>query len=96
MSDIGPAGQRVAIPRSKALNLPILSGCSARVLYLHVVEGLQFTTHVVNFVIVHLLYFSQSLAHLVLPELAILRSGIAIDQRCQLLHLLHALKKDFL
>ena len=56
--------------------------------YLEIVEGLHLSAHRLNLVVVDGLDFSKRLAHLVLPELSVLRRRVAIRQRRQFLHLL--------
>ena len=55
---------------------------------LEAVGPFDLSTHRVQLVLVDLLNLSQSLSHLVLPELAILSRRVAVRQRRKLFHLL--------
>jgi len=56
--------------------------------YLETVRCFNLTAHRIHFLLVDSLDLSQSLSHLVLPELAVLGRRVAVRQRRQLLHLL--------
>ena len=57
---------------------------------LEVVVSVEFPSHRVQLLVVDLLDFTQGLAHLIFPELAVLLRRISVCQRCQFFHFLEA------